>query len=120
MGAGNGSIAAHLRLSASSDVSRVLGDSGNGHFGTCHAPGGRGPIDGRQIPKPGGAMSRYVRPGFLISHVANPIMRRLRRTPALIVRGRRSGRTLTVPMGQPLDLNGQRYLVSGRGETHWV
>ena len=65
-------------------------------------------------------MSTYVRPGFLITHVANPIMRRLRRTPALIVRGRRTGQTLTVPMGQPLDLDGQRYLVSGRGETHWV
>ena len=65
-------------------------------------------------------MNPYIRPGFLIARVANPIMRRLRRTPALIVRGRRSGRTLTVPMGEPLDLDGQRYLVSGRGETHWV
>ncbi len=65
-------------------------------------------------------MSDYIRPGSLITHVANPIARRLGRTPALIVRGRRSGRSLTVPMGEPLEFEGHRYLVSGRGETHWV
>lgn len=32
----------------------------------------------------------YIRPGFLITYVANPIMRRLGGVPALIVRGRRS------------------------------
>jgi hypothetical protein len=68
----------------------------------------------------GDTMTTYIRPGFLIARVANPIMRRLRNTPALIVRGRRSGRSLTVPMGEPLDFGGRRYLVSGRGETHWV
>lgn len=62
----------------------------------------------------------YIRPGFLINHVANPILRRLGRTPALIVRGRRSGRELIVPMAEPLELEGVRYLVSGRGETDWV
>jgi hypothetical protein len=65
-------------------------------------------------------MTTYVRPGFLISSVANPILRRVGRVPALIVRGRTSGRLLTVPMGEPLEFEGQRYLVSGRGETHWV
>jgi hypothetical protein len=65
-------------------------------------------------------MTSYVRPGALLTHVANPILRRLGRHPALIVVGRRSGATLAVPMGEPLDLDGQRYLVSGRGETHWV
>jgi hypothetical protein len=65
-------------------------------------------------------MTSYVRPGFLIARVANPILRRMRRAPALIVRGRRSGRSLTVPMGEPFDFGGRRYLVSGRGETHWV
>jgi hypothetical protein len=62
----------------------------------------------------------YIRPGFLITHVANPVVRRLPGASALIVRGRRSGRLLTVPMGEPLDVDGRRYLVSGRGETHWV
>lgn len=65
-------------------------------------------------------MTTYIRPGFMITRVANPILRRLRRAPALIVRGRSSGRLLTVPMGEPLDFGGRRYLVSGRGETHWV
>ena len=65
-------------------------------------------------------MTSYIRPGLLITRVANPILSRVRRTPALIVRGRRSGRMLTVPMGEPLDFGGRRYLVSGRGETHWV
>ena len=27
---------------------------------------------------------------------------------------------LTVPMADPLEFQGRRYLVSGRGETHWV
>ena len=65
-------------------------------------------------------MTAYIRPGFLLAHVANPIVSRFGRTPALIVRGRTSGRLLTVPMGEPLELEGRRYLVSGRGETHWV
>ena len=65
-------------------------------------------------------MTTYIRPGFLITRVANPIVSRIASFPALIVRGRRSGRSLTVPMGEPLDVGGRRYLVSGRGETHWV
>jgi hypothetical protein len=65
-------------------------------------------------------MTTYIRPGFVITHMANPVMSRLGRVPALIVRGRRSGRTLTVPMDEPLEFEGRRYLVSGRGETHWV
>jgi hypothetical protein len=65
-------------------------------------------------------MSSYIRPEFLITHVANPVLRRLGRTPALVVRGRRSGQLLTVPMAEPLDLDGRRYLVSGRGQTNWV
>jgi hypothetical protein len=62
----------------------------------------------------------YIRPGFLITNVANPLIRRVPRASALIVRGRRSGRLITVPMGEPLEVDGRRYLVSGRGETHWV
>jgi hypothetical protein len=65
-------------------------------------------------------MTTYIRPGFLITRVANPIMSRVDSFPALIVPGRRSGRSLTVPMGEPLEVGGRRYLVSGRGETHWV
>ena len=62
----------------------------------------------------------YVRPGFVLASIVNPIVRRLGVTPLLVVRGRRSGRQITIPLGAPLDLDGRRYLVSGRGETHWV
>jgi hypothetical protein len=65
-------------------------------------------------------MPSYIRPGFLITHVANPIVSRISSASALIVRGRRSGRPLTVPMAGPFEFGGRRYLVSGRGETHWV
>lgn len=65
-------------------------------------------------------MAPYIRPGFVMTRVVNPVMKRLGRVPALIVRGRRSGDLLTVPLGEPLELDGRRYLVSGRGETHWV
>jgi hypothetical protein len=65
-------------------------------------------------------MTSYIRPGILLTHVVDPILRRVTGFPALIVRGRRSGERRIVPMGEPLDLDGRRYLVSGRGETHWV
>jgi deazaflavin-dependent oxidoreductase (nitroreductase family) len=55
-----------------------------------------------------------------MTHVANPVNRRLGVFPTLTVRGRRSGRSITVPLGEPLTFEGSRYLVSGRGETHWV
>ena len=62
----------------------------------------------------------YIRPGFVMTHLANPIMRRLGIVQILAVRGRRSGKLLSVPLGKPLELGGVRYLVSGRGNTHWV
>jgi hypothetical protein len=62
----------------------------------------------------------YIKPNFLLSRVANPVLRRWDRVPALVVRGRSSGRELTVPLGKPLEVDGRGYLVSGRGETHWV
>lgn len=65
-------------------------------------------------------MAPYIRPGFVMTRVVNPVLKRVGRMPALIVRGRRSGDLLTVPLGEPLELDGRRYLVSGRGETHWV
>ena len=65
-------------------------------------------------------MTTYIRPGFVIAHVANPVLRRIPRASALIVRGRRSGLVRTVPMGKPIRFDGRSYLVSGRGETQWV
>jgi len=37
----------------------------------------------------------------------------------LEVRGRRSGKTISLPV-DPLDLEGQRYLVCARGNSNWV
>jgi hypothetical protein len=55
-----------------------------------------------------------------MSHLVNPIVVRLGLATTLIVRGRKSGRQLQVPMGAPLEFEGSRYLVSGRGQTHWA
>jgi deazaflavin-dependent oxidoreductase (nitroreductase family) len=38
----------------------------------------------------------------------------------LVVRGRRTGRVIEVPLGAPLLIDGARYLVSGGGNTQWV
>ncbi len=62
----------------------------------------------------------YIRPGFLISRIGNPVMRRLGFVHVLVVRGRQTGHRLEVPMGKPLEYGGAQYLVSGRGQTHWV
>ncbi len=62
----------------------------------------------------------YIRPGFLMTHIANPVMRRIGLVPTLTVRGRKSGELRTVPLGRPLEVDGLRYLVSGRGDTQWV
>jgi deazaflavin-dependent oxidoreductase (nitroreductase family) len=62
----------------------------------------------------------YVHAGFFMSRVVNPIVIRFGLTNVLVVRGRRSGRPVSTPLGRPLEFEGGRYLVSGRGETHWV
>jgi hypothetical protein len=62
----------------------------------------------------------YVRPGALLSKVLNPIAVALGRRTVLIVRGRKSGKLLRVPMDPPFKWNGTRHLVSPRGETHWA
>jgi hypothetical protein len=50
----------------------------------------------------------------------NPIVVALGGKTVLLVRGRKTGRVLKVPMDPPFLLRGSRYLVSPRGETHWV
>lgn len=62
----------------------------------------------------------YVHPGFFLSKIANPITVALGRKTVLCVRGRKSGKAIQVPMDPPFVWNGTRYLVSPRGETHWV
>ncbi|HLO34711.1 MAG TPA: nitroreductase family deazaflavin-dependent oxidoreductase [Candidatus Deferrimicrobium sp.] len=61
-----------------------------------------------------------IRPGFLMTHIVNPITRRLGLSTMLIVPGRRSGQTRVTPLGRPFEHAGRRYLVSGRGQTQWV
>jgi deazaflavin-dependent oxidoreductase (nitroreductase family) len=61
----------------------------------------------------------YIRPGFVVSRVVNPVIMRLGLTPTLAVRGRRSGEWRTVPV-MPIEHEGSRYLVAPRGKTQWV
>jgi len=61
----------------------------------------------------------YLKPGFVMSRVMNPLLMRLGLKPTLAVRGRRSGEWRTVPVNV-LELGGARYLVAIRGETEWV
>lgn len=62
---------------------------------------------------------RYLKPGWLVSRIVNPVLMRLGITPTLAVRGRTSGEWRTVPVNV-LELAGQRYLVAPRGDTQWV
>ncbi len=62
---------------------------------------------------------RYLKPGWLISRVANPLLMRLRVVPTLHVRGRTTGQRRSV-LVNVLELDGERFLVSPRGETDWV
>ena len=61
----------------------------------------------------------YIRPGFVVSRVVNPVIMKLGLTPTLAVRGRRSGQLRTVPV-MPIEHEGSRYLVAPRGETQWA
>jgi deazaflavin-dependent oxidoreductase (nitroreductase family) len=67
-----------------------------------------------------GQQRPYVRSGFVMAHLVNPIVQRLDGTLVLRVPGRRSGQPRSVPLGRPFDLDGVRYLVAGGGETQWV
>lgn len=56
----------------------------------------------------------------VLARVVNPVVAALHLRPVLVVHGRRSGREIRVPFDGPFDWRGERYLVSPRGETHWV
>jgi deazaflavin-dependent oxidoreductase (nitroreductase family) len=62
---------------------------------------------------------RYLKPGFVLSHVMNPLLMRIGLVPTLAVRGRTSGEWRTVPVNV-LVRDGKRYLVAPRGDTHWA
>jgi hypothetical protein len=67
-----------------------------------------------------GRRKPYVRPSAFLNRVLNPIAVALGLKTVLVVRGRKSGKMLKVPMDLPFEWNGTRYLVSPRGETHWA
>ena len=68
----------------------------------------------------------YQRPGWFTKHVFNPIVAGLTRigvslvgSRVLEVRGRKSGEWRRTPVN-PLEFEGERYIVAARGETQWV
>lgn len=70
--------------------------------------------------------TRYLAPGWFTRNVFNPMIEGLARlgislrgSRQLAVRGRTSGQWRTVPVN-PLDLDGERFLVAPRGTTQWV
>src|SRR4051795_7568146 len=67
----------------------------------------------------------YQRPGWFTKHVFNPIVGALTRlgvslvgSRVLEVRGRKSGEWRRTPVN-PLEFEGERYLVAPRGQTQW-
>lgn len=70
--------------------------------------------------------NRYLQPGWVTKHVFNRAMRRLtklgisiRGSRELRIIGRTSGEWRSVPVN-PLDIDGERYLIAPRGTTDWV
>jgi hypothetical protein len=61
----------------------------------------------------------YLRPGFFIRRIANPLARLFGAATTLAVRRRKTGDWQTIPVNV-LELDGQRYLMAVRGETEWV
>jgi deazaflavin-dependent oxidoreductase (nitroreductase family) len=68
----------------------------------------------------------YQRPGWFTKHAFNPMIGGLTRlglslagSRVLEVRGRKSGEWRRTPVN-PLELEGERYIVAPRGETQWV
>jgi deazaflavin-dependent oxidoreductase (nitroreductase family) len=62
---------------------------------------------------------KYRRPGRFTVHVLNPLLSRLGAAATLEVVRRKTGTLQRVPVNV-LDLAGHRYLVSMRGQAHWV
>jgi hypothetical protein len=63
---------------------------------------------------------RYIHHNAMFRRVLNPLVVLFHAKPVLFVRGRKSGRRLAVPMDAPFEWQGQRYLVSPMGDTHWA
>jgi deazaflavin-dependent oxidoreductase (nitroreductase family) len=66
-----------------------------------------------------GVAPPYLKPGFFVARIMNPLLMRAGAFPTLAVRGRKTGEWHAVPVNV-LEVDGQRYLVAPRGNTHWV
>lgn len=64
-------------------------------------------------------MATSLRPSWFVRNVANPVIARLGMATTLVVSGRSSGEERSVPVNV-LEHDGNRYLLSPRGETDWV
>jgi deazaflavin-dependent oxidoreductase (nitroreductase family) len=62
----------------------------------------------------------YLDPGFVMKSIIGPLAIRSGRLHVLTVEGRTSGKPRSVPIGAPVELDGHKYLVSGRGHTNWI
>ena len=61
----------------------------------------------------------YLKPGFVVARLVNPLLMRTGAVPTLAVRGRKTGTWRPAPVNV-LEHDGRRYLVAPRGNTHWV
>ncbi len=59
-----------------------------------------------------------AQPPWFVKNIINPIMLLTGGAPILTVRGRKSGKAYRTPI-YVVELEGQRYLCSPRGETTW-
>jgi deazaflavin-dependent oxidoreductase (nitroreductase family) len=71
-------------------------------------------------------MPAYQKPDFFTRHLFNPVVGlatklglSMRGSRVLSTKGRKSGEWRRTPVN-PLTVDGIRYLVAPRGETHWV
>ena len=77
-------------------------------------------ITGRNLEEEYSVARAYLKPGFFVKLIVGPLAIRSGKVPVLTVIGRSSGKPRSVPIGEPVEVRGNRYLVSPRGETHWV
>lgn len=61
----------------------------------------------------------YLKPGWFVKNLVNPLLMKLGLVPVLVVRGRKTGKMRSVPVNV-LEYQGQKYLVAPRGNTDWV
>ena len=64
--------------------------------------------------------ARHIRQNVIVRRVLNPLVVSVGRTTVLYVRGRRTGKRLSVPMDPPFEWERMHYLVSPLGDGNWA